>query len=94
LEDKLHKNKKRKVIEEKAEWRKQIFLSLGIIVFGTIAILLVGAWVKSLPIMQAHYAKPGELSMDNGIWVLIVYGILLISSVIGGYFVQKRIEEN
>jgi hypothetical protein len=89
----LHKNKKRLAKEEKGQWKKQIFLSLGIIVFGTLAILMVGAWVRSLPIMQAHYAKPGELSFSNGIWILIVYGVLLIASIIGGYFVQKRIEE-
>jgi polyferredoxin len=93
MEDKLHKNKKRKVIEERAEWKKQIILSLGIAIIGTVGILMVQNWAKGLPMMQPHYARPGELSMENGIWVLIVYGILLIASVVGGYFVQKRIEE-
>jgi len=79
-------------LEEKKEWRKQIILSVCILIFGTLAILLAQGWLRNLPMVQAQYAKPGELSMDNGIWVLIVYGFLLIASVVGGYFVQKRIE--
>lgn len=90
----MHKNKKRLAKEERGQWRKQIILSLGVAIVGITGILLVQAWGRSLPIMQPHYARPGEFDMSNGLWVLIIYGILLLASVVGGYFVQRRIEEN
>jgi uncharacterized membrane protein len=90
----LHKNKRKKIAEEKVQWKKEIFLSLGIIAVGITAAKFVVDWGKTLPFMQPHYARPGELSFSNGIWILVVYCIFLVAMIVGGYFVQKRIEED
>jgi polyferredoxin len=89
----LHKNKRKKIAQEKIQWKREIFLSLGIIAVGITAATFASEWVKALPIMQPHYAKPGELSLSNGIWILVVYCIFLVAMIVGGYLVQKRIEE-
>lgn len=88
----MHKNKKRKAIEERAQWKKQIFLSLGIVAVGIFAAKLAVDWLKTTPIMQPQYARPGEISLENGMPILIVYCVFLICMTVGGFLLERKME--
>jgi hypothetical protein len=90
----VHKNKKRKMIEEKIAWKKQIALSVCVVIAGIVAAKFVVDWLKTTPIMQPHYAKPGEVNLDNGLPILITYCICLACMIVGGFILERRIEQS
>jgi hypothetical protein len=55
---------------------------------------IVGSWLKTFPFMQSHVARPGELDFNSGLWVLVLYCIILVALIFSGFLFVYRMEKN
>jgi H+/gluconate symporter-like permease len=88
----MHKNKHRKE-KKKNKWLSIIEWGI-VIAVGSVLGIMVSNWLNTLSFMQPHYAKPSELSFQNGLPILIGYCIGLVVTIIAGYILMKRMDDN
>jgi uncharacterized membrane protein YfcA len=88
----MHKNKrKQKKVQEKSRWKQIIEWGI-VIVIGSVLGVIIANWLNAQPFLQPQYAKPSELSFQNGIPLLIGYCMGLAILIICGYFLAKRLD--
>jgi len=92
----MHKNKRKKQQAKQVSTRIQIVYGLCEVVIGLVIAFIVGNWLKTIPFMQfmqSHVARPGELDFNNGLWVLILYCIILVALMFSGFLFMHRMEK-
>jgi len=93
--DKMGSKKNRNKKKDKGNKKQwvNIFLWVMTVLISLIIAWLVSRWMMDLTFTQTRYIKPGELSVTNGLPLLIVYLACLAGLTISGYFMGKKMEE-
>lgn len=89
----MHKNKRIKQQAKQLSIRRQIAYGLLEVVIGLVIAFVVGSWLKTLPFMQPHVARPGELDFNSGLWVLILYCFILVALMFSGFMFVYRMDK-